>query len=262
MTPQSVIALLLASTICLHAAPRLWKTSNGSVSGEFVNRDATTVTIRFGDGKEVISPLANLHPTDLTWVNAMHPLAAPDKGKPDKGKPDQNVPDKSVPDKSAVFDRLLFGDTREQVLAKLKASKFVELTVGETFLGRTGLNGVFRLRKKIGELDASLYFDWTDAGVLKELTLQTDALPSSDYQTKLEPCWKDFIVLLSTLYGTPLHQGSMPNIATLTDGSFSPSHLWTLEGGGSALLGTARDGDNYQLVVRFKQQKTRLLGMP
>ena len=246
MIPQLVTAVLLASAINLFAETRFWKTTDGSrtVSGEYVKRDATTVTIRYSSGKEITSPLAKLHPEDLAWLNKNHPLPGVAGA----------MPAAPMPDKSAVFDQLVFGDTRDQVIKKLKASQFVELTIDETFLGRTGLNGVFRTRKQIGGLDASLYFDWTEANALKELTIQTATVPTGDYQTRLEPSWKEFVALLTTLYGKPIQSGALPNVGSLSDGSFRPSHLWALESGGSVLLGTARDGDKFQLVVRFTQK--------
>jgi hypothetical protein len=272
MISRIPIIILLASTIGLHAEPRLWSSPNGqrSISGEFLKRDATTVTIRYADGKVVTNPLAHLHPKDLNWVNMMHPMpnpavpnqTVPNKTVPNKAVLDKSVTDKTVPNKAAVFDQLVFGDTRERVFTKLKASKFVALTVDETFLGRTGLNGVFRTRKKIGGLDASLFFDWTDGGELKVVTLQTETVPDSAYQTLIGSSWKAFINLLTTLYDKPVQQSSLPRTENLADGSFSPSHLWALETGGSVLLGTARDGDKYQLVVRFTQNKINPLGLP
>ena len=292
MTAQTVIALLITSAICLHAEPRLWKGPNGqrSISGEFIKRDATTVTIRYADGKTITSPLANLHPYDLNWLEMMHPFpdpATPDKSAPDKTKPDRTTPDKTKPDKTkpdkpapdkalldkaaldkavtnkaAVFDQLVFGESRDKVLAKLKASKFVEMTLDETYIGRTGLNGIFRTRKKIGGLDASLFFEWTDGGTLKELTLQTETLPAASYKTRIEPSWKEFVNLLTTLYDKPVQQGSLPRPESLTDGAFSPSHLWALDAGGSVLLGTARDGEQFQLVVRFTQKQIKPVALP
>jgi len=246
MIPKLVSTILIVSAMNLLAETRFWKTTDGtrSVSGEFVSRDVTTVTIRYAGGKAITSPLSKLHPDDLAWLNKSHPLPGVAGA----------LPAPAMPDKSAVFDQLVFGDSRDKVIAKLKASQFVELTISETFLGRTGLNGVFRTRKQIGGLDASLFFDWTDGGMLKELTIQTATVPASDYQTRLEPSWKEFVTLLTTLYGKPIQQGTLPRSEYLADGSFRPSHLWSLEAGGSVLLGTARDGEKFQLVVRFTQR--------
>ena len=283
MTTRTVITLLIAAAMPLAALQRPWKSTAGNrgFQGELIKRDASTVTIRNTAHKEITLALDQLHPEDLSWVNINFPLAkasipapvkVPDRVKvpapievpeppatPDRVK--VPVPSK-VSGKGAVFDQLAFGDNRDQVLTKLKASQFVELTIGETFIGRSGLNGIFRTRKQIGGLNASLFFDWSSKGELKELTLQTENLPARAYQSQIEPSWKEFIVLLTTLYGKPVQQGALPGITSLADGSFSPSHLWALENNGSALLGTARDGDNYQLVVRFTQKKISPVALP
>jgi hypothetical protein len=242
------LILALAAAPSLSAEPRPWKSADGvrSLQGEFVKRDATSVTIRTDAGKMVTIELSKLHPDDTKWLDLHHSL----------------TPAALPQDPSAFFDNLTFRDTRETTLTKLKASKIVEMTTDETFIGRSGLNGVFKTRQKIGGLDGFLYFDWTEAGKLKELTLQTETRPETAYKTELEPSWKEMIELLSTLYGKPVQKGPIPQAATLADGSFAPSHLWLLEGGGSALLGTAREGSKYQLVVRFTEKKVGVVEVP
>lgn len=250
MPSRFAIALILAiaAAPALSAAPRPWKSADGvrSVQGEFVKRDASSVTIRTDAGKELTIELTKLHPDETKWLDHNHSLA----------------PAAPPQDPSAFFDSLTFRDTRETTLTKLKASKVVQLTTDETFIGRSGLNGVFKTRRKIGGLDGFLYFDWTEAGKLKELTLQTDTRPQTAYKTELEPSWKELIELLSALYGKPVQKAPLPEANTLADGSFSPSHLWLLEGGGSALLGPAREGDKYQLVVRFTERKVSVVRIP
>jgi hypothetical protein len=239
MSPLIPTLFLITSLLPLAAAPRPWQSADGqrSVQGEFVKRDAESVTIRRQDRKEVRIPLVQLHPDDQTWLNRNHPL-----------------PGQELPPPNAVFDKLQFGDTRDEVYQKLKDSKFVELTVGETFLGRTGLNGVFRTRHKIGGLDAMLFFDWTDDQRLKEVTLQTAALPASRFKNDLHPCWQQFIELLTTLHGDPIHANPDLQIKPIADGSMSSTHLWKLDGKGTAMLGAAREGDNYQIAVRFTEE--------
>lgn len=241
-----IFAVISATALSTEARP--WKSADGlrSIEGEFVKRDATSVTIRTDAGKDITIELAKLHPDETKWLNLKQSLtpAAPPQ------------------DPAAFFDTLTFRDTRETTLAKLKASKVVIMTTDETFIGRSGLNGIFKTRQKIGGLDGFLYFDWTEAGKLKELTLQTETRPDSAYKTELEPSWKEMIELLSTLYGKPVQNGPIPQANTLADGSFAPSHLWLLEGGGSALLGTAREGSKYQLVVRFTEKKVKVVEIP
>ena len=240
--------ILLAATAgtSAHAEVRPWKSADGlrTLQGDFVKRDSTTVTIRLESGKETTIELAKLHPDETQWLNNHHPLGGP------------------APDPAAVFDTLLFGDSREVVTKKLKDSKIVESTADEVFFGRSGINGVFVTRQKIGKVKASLYFDWTEAGNLKELTLQTEFLPDTAYKSELEPTWTAMVELLSTLYGKPVQKGPLPAKESLTDGTFTPSHLWALDGGGGALLGTACDGKKYQLVVRFTQKKVQMVESP
>lgn len=241
------LLLLIALTSQALADPRGWKSADGnrSIQGEFVDRDETGVNIRRSDGKYVNIPFDKLHPDDRAWLGANHPL-----------------PDSEAPPENAVFDQLAFGDNREQVLAKLKASKFVEMTTDETFIGRSGLNGVFRTRQKIGGQHAMLYFDWTRDNQLTEITLQTDPLPASELPTHLVPCWKDFIALLTTLHGQPIVADKQLHLSSIPDGSFLPTHLWNLEKTGSAQLGAARDGDKYQIVVRFTKEHIKPVALP
>ena len=244
--PVRVFLIFLLAASSLSAASRSWKSVDGArtLTGEFVKRTATSVTIRTDAGQEIAIELSKLHPDDTRWLNANHSLNGPQ------------------PDPAAVFDTLLFGDDRALVLKKLKASKIVEMTTDETFLGRSGLNGVFLTRQKIGKLKGSLYFDWTPGDKLKELTLQTDFLPEEQYDSELKPTWGALVELLSTLYGKPVQQGPMPGKSSLSDGTFLPSHLWKLEAGGTALLGIARDGKKYQLVVRFTQTTINPVEIP
>ena len=244
-----IVAFAAAHTLA--AEPRPWKSADGvrSVKGEFIKRDAATVTIRTDAGKELTIELAKLHQEDAKWLDAHHSQS-------------QSTATSPPHDPAAFFDSLTFRDTRETTLAKLKVSKVVQMTTAETFIGRSGLNGIFKTRQKIAGLDGFLYFDWTEAGKLKELTLQTETRPANAYKTQLEPGWKELIELLSSLYGKPVQKGPIPPVVSLGDGSFVPSHLWLLESGGSALLGTAREGEKYQLVVRFSEKKASLVEIP
>jgi hypothetical protein len=244
-----LLTLFLALSALLHAAPRPWKSADGkrSFQGEFVERDSTNVTIQRSDRKRVVLPIGDLHPDDLAWLDLNHPVAA---GTPaDTGKP-------------CVFDCLCFGDSRNDVLAKLKTSKFVELTVDEVYLGRTGLNGAFRTRKKIGGLDATLSFDWTDSDGLREVSLQTDSFPAADLNTKMVPCWKEFLDLLNTLHGKPISEVKQLQIGSIQEGTMVATHLWKLEPSGSAMLGAAKDEGNYQVVVRFTTKNVQPVLLP
>lgn len=247
MTAKQLL-VFLATTAALHADPRTWQSEDGqrSVRGELVERDSASITIRRADRQQVVIPLAKLHLDDRCWIDTHHPLVAPQSPK----------------EPSRIFDTLSFGDTREEVLSKLKASEFVMMTIDETFIGRTGLNGIFKTRRKIGGLDAMLYFDWSANNQLQEITLQTATYPPSEINGPLTTCWSDFVGLLTTLHGKPLHADGALRTGRIQDGSMLPTHLWKLEGGGSAMLGAAKDGDLYQIVVRFTREDIKPVALP
>jgi hypothetical protein len=239
MPSRIIISFFILAALPLQAAPRPWRSPDGqrSVQGEFIKRDVSSVTIRREDQKEVIIPFDQLHQDDRTWIDANHPL-----------------PKIETSTENQVFDELCFGDSRAVVLAKLKASQIVEMTVDEVHIGRTGLNDIFRTRKKIGGLDASLFFDWTEEGGLNEISLQTTTVPAAKFNEQLQPCWKEFIKLLTSLHGQPISGASGLRLTSIPDGGMMPTHMWKLQKTGSAMLGAARDGDQYQLVVRFTRK--------
>ncbi len=242
MSSRLILSLLLAvaSAPSVSAQSRPWKSADGtkSIQADFQSRDATSVKIRLTDGKELSIDLGKLHVDDKKWLNLNHPAS---------GAP--------APDESAVFDTLKFGDKHGAVLAKLKASKFVELTMAESMISRTGLNGIFRIRQKIGGQTATLYFDWTETDALKEITVRTDAYPAASFDAQLSPCWKEFIELLTTLHGKPLQAVPKIDPASVPSGTLLSSHLWKLESGGSATLGVGCEEKSYQVVVRFTEEK-------
>ena len=120
---------------------RTWTNPDGSKTfkAEFMRRDKDTVTLRPVSGKELSMGLEKIHASDQSWLKKNHPTEAEAKAA-------------EVPDKAAIFDTLKFGDTRETVTAKLKASKMVEANLDGTFFGRTGINGIYRTVQPIGGL--------------------------------------------------------------------------------------------------------------
>lgn len=244
--PLSALLLALLA-IQAAAAPRAWRSNDGrTVNGEFVSRDASSVTIRLGDRREVAIGFNRLHAEEINWLDRNHPLPASSENPP----------------AGAIFDSLIFGDSRSTVLEKLTNSKFVESTASDVFLGRTGLNGIFRTRGKVGGLDAFLYFGWTDAGGLESVTLQTESLPESRFDSTLKPAWQEFIPLLTQLYGKPVNANPRIDPDAVPDGEMSGTHLWRIEDNGNALLGPARAGDKLQIVVRFTRERIEPVPLP
>jgi hypothetical protein len=253
MRPFLLLTLLIACSISpLAAESRTWKSADSasSFSGEYVSRDEKRVTIRRDDGKLFTVELVKLHADDRTWV-AGQPAAA---ASPSKAEP--------LPDPHAVFDTLCFGDGIETVKKKLKASKAVETTLDDTYLGRTGINGIYKTRQKIGGLHCELFFDWSANETLTEVVLQTQGQTADIYPTQLKDTWTQLAELLGALHGKPTQAGAYPAVKQVKDDMFLPSHLWKLQGGGSALLGVSMVGGRYLVVVRFTKEKVEPARFP
>ena len=238
----------LAASALLSAETRVWRNAEGtkSITAAFVKRDETSVTILRSDRREVSIPLGKIHRDDRAWLDSRHPLPA----------------DLPPPPVTRVFAVIEFGDKREQVMEKLKTSGLVKLTLPETMLARTGLNGVFQTLQQTGGLNASLYFDWCDDGGLKEVTLRTASLSGSNIEARLNNCWQDFIGLLTSQHGPPIQANGKLDISSLQDHSMSATHLWKLEERGTAMLGAAREGDEYQIAVRFTTEDIKPVIIP
>jgi len=224
----------------LHASPRDWKSEDGgrSIKGEYITHDAKTITLKLANGRTLTFDLVKLHADEIVWLEKNHPPEAP-----------------AAPPPGPLFDQLYFGDTRAVVLEKLKKSKAVEMTLDEQFIGRVGLNGIFRTKQKIGGQSASLYFDWSTEGTLTEISLQTENHPASQYETTLKPCWAAMRDLLANLHGEPRVKSELPALDRIAKDALIASHVWDLKPEGSLLLGTASENGGYLIVARFTRDK-------
>jgi len=233
-----ICTLLTVST--LFASARPWRNTDGSRSleGEFVKRDATALTILLKNGKEVRLDLTKLHPADRTFLDTNHP-----------------VPREVKTDAFAVFDSLKLGESKDQVIEKLKNSELVLLTIPENLLGRTGLNGVFQLKQKVSGIEASLYFEWSDTNELKEVQIRTAAVTAAEYPSKLAPCWQKFTEQLTERYGRPLQAVATIDLKSVTEGTMLSSHVWKVPSGGSTLLGIGCEAGKYQIVTRLTAEE-------
>lgn len=239
-----IILLTLSLLIPLTAGEiRTWTSPDGSKTfkAEFIRREGNTATLRPIAGKEIRVSLEKLHADDQSWLKKNHPTEAEIKAA-------------DVPDEAAVFDKLTFGDSREEVTDKLKASKMVEANINSTFMGRTGINGIYRTIQPIGGLHCYLFFDWDEADRLKEISLRTEDKTAGEYDTVLKPCWEALTELIGSLYGKPSQAMAMPAASSLADEQILASHLWRMEQGGSVLLGASREGEAYQVSVLFRKK--------
>lgn len=247
-----IFILLLTLLMPLMAGEiRTWTNPEGSKTfkAEYIRRDLDTVTLRPVGGKELSMGLEKLHADDQSWLKKNHPTEAEAKAT-------------EVPDEAAIFDTLKFGDNRETVTSKLKASKMVEANLDSTFFGRTGINGIYRTVQPIGGLHCYLFFDWDEADLLKEISLRTEDKLEGEYETILKPCWQALTELIVPIYGKPLQTTKMPAATDLASEQIVASHLWRIDQGGTVMLGASRLGEAYQVSVLFTKDKIEVKPIP
>lgn len=153
-----------------------------------------------------------------------------------------------------VYESLSYGDSRDQVTKKLLECPRVECTVPKTMLSRVGLNGTFKLKNNLGDLTFSLFFDWTDSDGLKEITLTSDAIDPSAYQTKLKQHFAKALDLTTKTYGAPVMNNGLPKQTAIELDGILNTCLWKLDEG-SLLLGIAYTADGYHISIRYTQQE-------
>lgn len=247
-----IFILLLTLLMPLMAGEiRTWTNPEGSKTfkAEYIRRDKDTVTLRPVGGKELSMGLEKLHADDQSWLKKNHPTEAEAKAA-------------EVPDEAAIFDTLKFGDNRETVTSKLRASKMVEANLDSTFFGRTGINGIYRTAQPIGGLHCYLFFDWDEADLLKEISLRTEDKLEAEYETILKPCWQALTELIVPNYGKPLQTTKMPAASVLNSEQIVASHLWRIDQGGTVMLGASRLGEYYQVSVLFTKDQIEVRPIP
>ncbi len=223
------------------AEARTWKNHAGKTfEAEYVSNDGKRVTLR-GKKRIVTYEIEKLHASDQEWLKENHPFN----------------PEDSPPEivKGAAFDTLEFGDSKAEVIQKLRKSKIVEGDVQEHLLARTGMSGIYRTKENIGGLRCTLYFEWSRRGTLREVSLRTQPLQEDVYDTDLKKNWNQWIELLTILHGRPRQDGGYPALNDLEDGLMLGSHLWYDEEGHSIILGTGQDGNKYSAIVRITSQR-------
>lgn len=233
--------IILALSPLMNAEePRRWTNHDGTKNFKaiFGSRSEKQVTLHLLNGKRLTFEIAKLHQDDQTWIAQEHPLESPKKN------------DKLVIT-NAFFDTLCFGDSRKTVTEKLKASQLVKSNLSGELFGRTGLNGVFETRDKIGGLQCALYFHWDIDDKLIEVTLRSDSKEASEYDADLKPCWIELANVATQLHGKPKMALEIAKYTELSDKEITFTHLWKLEQGGDIMLGTSRIGATYQVNLRF-----------
>lgn len=234
---RRLFLFLLLSTSPLLA--RTWTSADGkrTFEADYISHDQESLTLqRENKEDEETFPLRLFSIQDLQWLEAQRLKSRLPKAQHE-----------------AFFDTLAFGDTREQVTAKLEASKLVTCDTPEILRSRTGLNGIYHTVGRVGELKASLFFDWDGPSqTLSKFRIQTELVSSRLYDSQLEPAWSGMVRLLTDLYGKPASTHPFPSLNRVPTDAVVGTHLWHTKGDHSVVLGPGRQGDKVLLVVNIK----------
>ena len=105
-----LISLVIFSGMMASGAMRTWRNLEGdrSFQAEYLSSDGARVTLKRRDGRIITMSIKKLHAQDQTWVRSN---VAP-----------KDLASDAPPPKGAAFDQLEFGDSRNTVEKKLKAS--------------------------------------------------------------------------------------------------------------------------------------------
>jgi len=146
------------------------------------------------------------------------------------------------------------GNKEYKMPLDIKESQIVVSNVGNgIFAGLTGLNGKFRTKNKIGDLQCFLYFDWktaTQSGAentknLTGLELRSDPVTTIDVPGKLKNSWSELIGLFEMLYGPASYEASRyPSLNEINQmGGIVGTHRWKIPTA-EIVLGPAIDPKN------------------
>ncbi len=147
-----------------------------------------------------------------------------------------------------------FGDGRDDVTKKLQKSQVVKSEVPPTMLTRVGLNGSFKTVNALKGKKFLLYFNWSDADSLDELTFRSTAYNTASYNTQLKSLWNSAIQLLSSIHGKTQNAGEYPNASLLKNGGIRFSHEWQTNDG-FIYLGTGKENGEVHLIITFSKEK-------
>lgn len=163
---------------------------------------------------------------------------------------------------AGVYGTLEFGDTREEVTKKLQASEMVEHQLDSAFFGRTGLNGVFKCKAKLAGLTYHLYFDWTDSGGLREITLRSNEISLNEFNGSLKDAWTEANKLFTQVYNRPVQAATYPAKRDLEKHDILITHVWHQGARQSILIGPGAHKNKCFLAIRFVNEHIKPVRVP
>ena len=158
---------------------------------------------------------------------------------------------------AGVYHDLEFGDSKANVISKLKTSAQMTPNVPEDMIDQaTNLNGIFEVKTPLKNTSFSLHFSWDESDKLEGITLRSEPMALNQYKTSLSSAFDTALQLITEVHGEPLMAQPMPAADQITEGKALHSHLWPNKSG-TILMGVASEGDSYQVSITFTQKEIR-----
>ncbi len=221
---------------------RGWRSADGAKSfrGEFVKQSENQVTIRTDRGKELTFDMEKLHADDQKWIA-------------DQNKRPINHP-------SVFLGDLRFGETKAQVLARLKKNQHLILAGGgeakSSAFGSSDPFGSVTTRKKIGSERAEVKLAWAiyqgnPAEVLHAVDIASKPFPPTSYSGKLRKSLDELVALIAGIHGEPTTKEEYPDRESIAEQKLTKTHGWKISDKLEIHAGIAGVDGEYKAVVRF-----------
>lgn len=156
----------------------------------------------------------------------------------------------TLPSFGQLLGGVEFGDNRNEVEKKLKASPLVDAKSQSSMFARTGLNGAFKTTRTLDGLQYAIYYDWKDGDTLKSLNLHSTHIPTTEYPSKLKASWSYLINFLSSRHGQASNAGTYPNKNLVAMDNMYFTHEWKTDTG-YLYMGPGLEKNGYKLVMTF-----------
>ncbi|MGJ8677334.1 MAG: hypothetical protein ACSHX0_07435 [Akkermansiaceae bacterium] len=156
---------------------------------------------------------------------------------------------------AGVYGDLEFGDSRKVVHEKLRVSPLIIVEETENIFGNVNLNGIYRCKAQMAGLTYHLHFDWTNSGHLRLITLKSEDVDLSKYDTEIFHAWTTLGNMLTHAYDKPTISNDFPSSSELQDDKVLISHTWNYQKSVDVMLGLGLKDETYHLAIKYVPTK-------
>lgn len=234
-------AFLTLSVIGKSEDRRDWQNAEGTKSfmGDYLRMEGSNVIIKKDGLDEISVPVKKLHKDDIAWLKSR-----------------VNKEGAAEPSDTGVFDGISFGDSRDEVVKKLKKSKIIEVDRKDNSIlsADNAFNGMYMTKEQIGGLTFRFSCEWEN-DLITQIDLKSEGVRYSNYPDGLQEAWSGMRDLLSQIYGIPNKENPTlpPSYEVEGNGAAVGTHRWKLDNGAIIILGPAHDPNDEKayLLVRI-----------